>query len=83
MELLRIEHASFSYVPERPIYRDVSLTVGEGEVFCVLGPRAAEHRRYRAPVPRRQKGRQLMKRQEQDHFRRRLYTHRVLRLGWL
>lgn len=41
MDLLTVQHASFSYVPERPVYHDVSFTVHEGEVFTILGPNGA------------------------------------------
>ena len=47
------------------------------------GPQRGRPQRMPCPVLRRLEGRQLMKRQEQGHLRRRLCTHRALRIGRL
>ncbi len=38
MSVLRIEHLSFSYTPEKPIFEDFSLEVRKGEVVAIVGP---------------------------------------------
>lgn len=37
MNTIQIEHATFGYGKE-PVFEDVNLTVGQGEIFCLFGP---------------------------------------------
>lgn len=36
--LLDVHNASFSYVEKNPIFDDISFSLEEGDVFCILGP---------------------------------------------
>ncbi len=38
MSVLKIEHLSFYYTPEKPIFEDFSLEVEKGEVVAIVGP---------------------------------------------
>lgn len=37
MATVDVQHASFSYA-RRPVFQDLTFSVGEGEIFCLLGP---------------------------------------------
>lgn len=36
--LLDVQNASFSYEKTKPIFNDISFSLDEGDVFCILGP---------------------------------------------
>ena len=38
MTLIEVRNAAFSYDEKKDIFADMSLTVGEGEIFCIIGP---------------------------------------------
>jgi ABC-type multidrug transport system fused ATPase/permease subunit len=38
---LRLQHVSFSYGPDRPVLRDLDLSVAAGETVCLFGPSGA------------------------------------------
>lgn len=38
MARIQVESAQFSYLPNTPVFRDVTLEIHVGEIFCVVGP---------------------------------------------
>jgi len=38
---IRFEHVTFGYDPERPVLRDIKLTIAAGETFALVGPTGA------------------------------------------
>lgn len=41
MRVLRVERLDFGYRPDRPLYRDFSLTLHRGEIKAIVGPSGA------------------------------------------
>ena len=38
MQVLRVEHLDFGYTPEKPLYRNFSLTLETGQIKAIVGP---------------------------------------------